>query len=68
MPDQYVTDVGSREFVVNVDDGPSGKTEKGVHVLVFQDSHQDLSACQHHAVVSRSRLSKKKTRYRLRGW
>ncbi len=60
MPDQYVTDVGSRKLVVNVDDGPSGKTEKSVHVLVFQDRHQDLSACQHHVVVSGSSLSKKK--------
>ena len=46
VPDQDMPDGCSGQFVINVDDGASGKTEEGVHAFFLKDCHQDLRSGQ----------------------
>jgi hypothetical protein len=45
---QHVLDVRFGQGIVNVDDSPSRKTEKGIHIFIFKNFHQYLGTGQFH--------------------
>ena len=64
VPDEDVADRRARQFVIDVDHGPSGEPEERVHPFALQHLHQNPGAGHLHGsspVVSRA----KKNRYRL---